>query len=279
MDSVKATLQSYYDHANTQEYDRVVLVIGDESVGKSTFILCSSILWQDIRGKDVTTQQLLDQVVWDSRGRFKRQILNLESRSVIPVMDAARVLHKKESMHGEQVDLQKGMLDSRFKENLIFLGYQAYDDIPTFLQKRRAAGAFVIPRRGRVKAFNRIGLDHKWDTESWGDPIFTERFPSLEGTELWEEYKRRDHERKEQRLITKEDKSAEDIEWETKARVALRAVKPWENERGLSYDEAAEIVDYSKTWVNDRVKDWRRGRLEIDLTADIPESQPGAEAD
>lgn len=40
---------------------------------------------------------------------------------------------------------------------------------------------------------------------------------------------------------------------------ALKAVKPWNEDIGVSQADAADIVDYSAGWVNDRVREWRNG--------------------
>lgn len=40
---------------------------------------------------------------------------------------------------------------------------------------------------------------------------------------------------------------------------ALRAVKPWDDDIGVSQADAGDIVGYSAGWVNDRVREWRNG--------------------
>jgi hypothetical protein len=42
----------------------------------------------------------------------------------------------------------------------------------------------------------------------------------------------------------------------------LRAVKPWEEEAGMTHREASELVDYSDSWVSKRVSEWRNGEWE-----------------
>jgi hypothetical protein len=41
---------------------------------------------------------------------------------------------------------------------------------------------------------------------------------------------------------------------------ALRAHKPWTDEMGVSQADAGDIVDFSAGWVNDRVREWRKGK-------------------
>jgi hypothetical protein len=41
---------------------------------------------------------------------------------------------------------------------------------------------------------------------------------------------------------------------------AVRACKPWTDEDGMSYADAASIVGYSDSWVGDRVREWADGK-------------------
>lgn len=45
--------------------------------------------------------------------------------------------------------------------------------------------------------------------------------------------------------------------WEESVKTAIRAVKPWDDDAGLSYPKAAQLVDYSREWVGNRVREWR----------------------
>lgn len=115
-------------------------------------------------------------------------------------MDAAHALYKREAMYDEQIETEKDLLDVLYKEHLIMLGFQEWNDIPTMLQERRAKNAIYIPRRGLIRGFNRSSLDERCNSDSWPAADLKDTFPSLEGTELWTEYKRRDREHKEQRM-------------------------------------------------------------------------------
>ena len=279
MEHLQATLKAIYENVISNEFDRFVLVIGDEGVGKSTLMTTISILWKDILDRSVSSDAVLSQMVWGDRSEFKRTIVESNPQSVIPVMDAARVLHKKESMSGEQVDLQKSILDFRYNENLILLGFQDWRDIPTFMQRRRAKNAFVIPRRGYVKGYNRVGIDRRYEDGEWGDPIFRDGFPPLDGLEIWDRFKEMDAERKKERILSEEDRTNDDVEWETRAEIALKLVKPWSDNSGMNYKEAGRAVGYSDTWVGDRVGDWRRGEFDFDLIKSNDETPEGAVAD
>ena len=58
-----------------------------------------------------------------------------------------------------------------------------------------------------------------------------------------------------------DEAAREEVESETKReeaiKTAIRAVRPWDDEGGLSYQKAARLVDYSHEWVGTRVREWR----------------------
>jgi len=55
------------------------------------------------------------------------------------------------------------------------------------------------------------------------------------------------------------DERVDKAERDQQLKTALRAVKPWSDDDGLSYRDAAELIDYSYSWVRERVSEWDRG--------------------
>lgn len=200
MNKLKVWLEKLYDRKITQEFDRVVPVVGDEGVGKSTLMLEIVAVWKDITGQERDTDEIIDQIVWGERDELKQALSDRTPRTAIPVMDAAHALYKQEAVYEEQIDLIKDLLDVRMKEHLILLGFQEWRDIPTMIQQRRAKNALYIPKRGLVRGYNRDSLDERCDSDSWPQADLTDTYPSLEGTDLWSKYKRKDREQKEQRM-------------------------------------------------------------------------------
>lgn len=204
MKRVERYLEIIYEDRITDEFDHVLLVIGDEGVGKSTLILQLMVLWELIRGgvadvEEIDTSGLLASIIHSIDG-LEEALAGFEDRAAIAVPDAARVMHKKEAMSSEVVELEKDFLDVRTNEYLILLGYQEWDAVPDFLQRRRAKGAFFIPTRGTVRGYNRESLDHRYDEEEWPTADLVDSFPSLEGSDLWSEYKRMDKRAKSERM-------------------------------------------------------------------------------
>lgn len=263
MKRTKEFLKTVYNRVIKNDGDAIVLVIGDEGAGKSTFMLQTTWLWQQISQGDVSVESVLDRVVHDDRTAFRQQLAESEKRRAQVAMDAAHILYKKDSMVGEQKEVEKSLLDIRVLNYFIQLGYQDYTDIPEKLQRRRADYAFRIPRRGVVWGYSRHSLDQRYADDSWPDePDFKDTFPSLEGSDLWQKFNKQDEERKRERLQATEESKPADIRWQEQAKVAIRATQPWDDDKGMTYKEAAKLIDYSRGWVGDRVDDWRMGELD-----------------
>lgn len=64
-----------------------------------------------------------------------------------------------------------------------------------------------------------------------------------------------------------EEPDTTDVKRQQAIASAIRAVKPWTDEAGATYNAAGEIAGYSSAWVSDRVGEWREGQHR-DLVAD-----------
>lgn len=239
--------------------DRVVLVVGDEGVGKSTLMLTMARMWQDIRGRDQSAEAVFDNIVWGGREVFNDAMKEGDEGDMIAVQDAPHVLFSRDAMVGEQKETEKTLMDIRFRNYLIVLGFQDWSDIPTGLARRRAKNALYIPRRGVIRGYNRSSMDTRHKSGEWPEVDFEDRFPPLDGTELWDEFRKRDEQAKLERLEEQKEQDPEDAKWRELVKVALRAIKPWDDKRGIDQAEAAEIIGYSQTWVSRRKAEWERG--------------------
>jgi len=187
-----------------REFDLVCPVVGDEGMGKSTLILTLTGLWyKEHLGRDIDREAIFDHIVWGGRDEFKRLAVDSSPKDIIAVPDAARVLYKRDAMDPEERELEKDLLDIRTHEYLFLLGFQWWKDIPTMLQERRAKQLLRIPSRGVVHGYSRSTLDEKLqisDPKEWPEPDLVDMFPRLDGTEIWEEYKKIDKGQKRERI-------------------------------------------------------------------------------
>jgi len=212
MECLKRFLERLYDTHITNNDDAVVLVIGDEGAGKSTWMLQAIWLYNAHRGITPTPENTLSHVIFDDRDAFRERLLHATETDPISIMDAAHVLYRKETMNPDQIESEKSLLDMRFGNYLLLLGYQDWADIPDILQRRRAEYAIRIPRRGIAYGYNRKQLDEKYSSygrNEWPEPALRDTFPSLEGTSLWTRFEEVDTERKRARLQTDDDETTD----------------------------------------------------------------------
>ena len=101
--------------------------------------------------------------------------------------------------------------------------------------------------------------------ESEGGRDTLDRAAEYEGiTDTPEDYD--EHEASQFSIVTDEEQAESDGSGETDHRrqqaiaTAIRAVKPWTDEAGISYADAADIAGYSAGFVSDRVNEWKEGQ-------------------
>jgi hypothetical protein len=61
---------------------------------------------------------------------------------------------------------------------------------------------------------------------------------------------------------------AKQVKRDAAIQTVIKAVKPWDDSRGMSYPEAATLVDYSRGWVGNRVREWREQQMHRDLVSE-----------
>jgi hypothetical protein len=275
LDPSKKYLEQINERVIQQNDDRVIIVLGDEGVGKSTYMLFLARIWKDCRDRDNSPDAVLDSMIWGERSDFATALRERDPGSMICVQDAPHVLFRREAMHGDQIQIEKNLLDIRIKNFLIVLGFQDFRDVPSSLMRRRAENILHIPYRGVVRAYGRSAINERVSENEWPDnPDFEDRFPSLEGTKLWERFTNADREAKLNRLDDLDDEpEPENVARQEQIKTALRAVKPWSDDGGMTYREASKLTDYSRNWVSDRVHEWRDGEHES-LIGQSPNENP-----
>lgn len=209
MKTVIKWLDETHDYLQ-RDYDRIVPVIGDEGAGKSTLIMQLAWLWQPVVGNDQTVENAMATIAWDLP-QFKEYIGGKPQYSCITVHDAARVLSRKKAMHGDQIEVEEDLLDMRFGNYLVLLGFQEFDLLPTMLATRRSKNLLRVPERGIVHGHNEENIRERYKTGDWPDPVMRDTFPSLEGTKLWHAFESEDQRRKQERIQPDDEEEDEDL--------------------------------------------------------------------
>lgn len=212
MQTIIKWLEKTSEHLD-DDFDSLVPVIGDEGMGKSTLIMEIGWLWHEVDGtpQEQTVENTMSQIAWDLP-QFKEYIGGKPRKSCITVHDAARVLSRKKAMHGDQIEVEEDLLDMRFGNYLVLLGYQEFDLLPTMLATRRAKNLLYIPERGIVHGHNEANIRKRYETGKWPDPVMRDTYPSLEGTDLWNAFKAEDSRRKQERIQPDDDDDEEDLD-------------------------------------------------------------------
>lgn len=260
---VEIFLRKVYSRRITADDDAVIAIIGGEGSGKSTFILQVLLLWNAIKNEsefgEVDHEELFKRI-YSTRSGFQQAFVNAEQQSAIALPDAARALFSKEGMVGEQRELEKDFYDVRFQQFLMLLGFQDWEQLPSFLSGRRAQFGFFIPRTGVIWGYSRSSLDEREENDgrgvgSWPEPDMKDRFPSLEGTDLWSKYQQYDADQKIARMGGNEEASPEQVQRAEKIKAAIRLVEEFD----FNQTDAGRAVGRSQGWVSDRMGEWELG--------------------
>jgi len=256
--------------------DAIILVIGDSGSGKSTFMLEFVWLWQQITQGNASTDSILSSVVPDDRQKYREAMLNGDRGDVFTIMDAQHVLHNREAMHGDQINLEKLLLDIRTFGYVNLFGFHNWRLVPNLLKSQRTRFALRLDReqKGRAEVYDRDKISQKYKTDEWPDPAFTLQFPALDtgafsdlgepgtdpGVELFRQFNELDVARKKERNALDQAKSGDDVKREEHIKTVLRAVKPWRPDGGMTQTDASELVNKSQKWVSNRISEWENGR-------------------
>jgi len=260
MKKLEALVEQLYQERHQQQLDTVLPIVADEGLGKSTLMLQLGAKYIDARdGELPDADHLLSRICYDRRG-FQEMMAESDKQALIMVPDAARILYSMDVAKSEQKQIEKDLMDVRGLEYFILLGFQSWDRIGGEIKERRSKLALKIPRRGLIRGYGRDAMDERIDSGSWPESTLTDKFPPLDGTELWSQYQQLDLEQKRERLAGEGTRDPEEAEKDIQRKVAIRATKPWApGHLGMTQRDAAKLIDYSESWVSETIRDWKDG--------------------
>lgn len=265
LETAKDWLESVDEHVLSNNNDRVAAVVGDEGAGKSTFMLHMAVLWDSLHNDTVDNERVLENILWGGRDEFVKALRERDPGSLIAVQDAAHSLYSKEAMHGSQIQLEKSLLDIRIRNFLIVLGFQDFDDMPRGLKRRRCETVFYLETHrgqptGNVKIFDRESIDERVAEDEWPDADAQDQFGPLDGTDIWQSFSERDKDAKLSRLEGSQDMDPDEMQKREQLKIALRAVRPWNEAGGMSQAQTARaLLDYSQSWLSEQIRSWKSG--------------------
>jgi len=252
MRKLELLIDELYERRHQQELDTVMPVIGDEGMGKSTLLMQLAVKYCMVRDGEPPD---IDHLLSYNRSDFKQAMAESDKQALIIVPDAARILYSMDVAKAEQKTIEKDLMDVRGLEYMILLGFQSWKRIGGEIKERRSKLALKIPRRGLVRVYGRDAMDQRIDEGSWPQSTMTDKFRPLDGTDLWAEYQSVDEEKKRERLAGEGNEDVDDAKKQLQRKVAIRAV----SQQGMTLREASKLVDYSESWVQNTLADWRDG--------------------
>jgi energy-coupling factor transporter ATP-binding protein EcfA2 len=245
----------------------IYLVLGPPGSGKTSFALDILRVWGSLTGGAI-----LSNVAWEGADEIttdsKAMLDGMADRDgpVLQLIDEAGQNLTSRGTDQQVTDqFTKSLKLVRKKEagdryakrgSVLLIGHTRKDTAAEI--RRLASGAFIKPSRydpGKVVFY-----------ESDGTADRLEQTDEFEGvTDTREKYD--EHEASEFRVVTDDEEDDEgelrtpdDVRRDEAVRTCVRACKPWADDDGMSYADAAALVGYSQSWVGDRVREWTDGK-------------------
>jgi len=226
--------------------------------GKSTLALWLALSWDDDWNADERATL--------HPSEFISTYPDLPAHSVL-ILDEAEELDARRSMSSENVNFSKQWMTMRTRQIDSIL------TLPTAgaLDKRLLELADLrinVVRRGyarvyevKVDDFNPDDVrqrhlhDIKWP--DLGDHPEYEALEALKDEKI--EAAAEQAEAAADGGTTDPKEAADQAKKEMQTQTVIKAVKPWDDDDGMTYREAADLIDYSHQWVGERVRQWKNG--------------------
>lgn len=191
---------------------------------------------------------------------------------ILDELGGAGAGHARRAMSGQNVDLGNSWQLMRKKRivSIVTLPHWSKVDKDMRMQadyrlwcRRQPIGYFVPFRvksgfddgEVRTKGYDDVPQIAFPNVDKFGDPLYehvTAEKDKLLDSQYFDADKLFDEDSEE--AITPEE-----VRREEQLKQALRLVEPWDEGSGLSYIEAAQKLDYGKSWISNRVAEWRSG--------------------
>lgn len=195
---------------------------------------------------------------------------------VLDELGGAGAGHARRAMSGQNVDLGNSWQLMRKKRivSIVTLPHWSKADKDMRMQadyrlwaKRRPIGYFIPFRvkssfdegSVRTKGYEDVDQIAFPNVDRLGDPLYehvTAEKDELLDSQYFDADKLYDEDEEEEVV------DPEDVRREEQIKQALRLVEPWSDDSGMTYLEAAQKLDYGKSWIANRVSEWRNGMHE-----------------
>jgi len=183
-------LLNVYEHLK-QDYDYVLVVVGDTGVGKSHWVLNLFQTWYEVILKKKLTESMVDQVTTDYK-QWLKNFKNLGEFDMNVYDEGATSLNAKDHATTLSKDIAKLFNVFRAKKFFSVVVLPSFWDLNKYFRERRLRGLVYVDRRGHYKFYTKLGItflnsynERKYVKTMWGaSPFHSASFPAYSGVLL-----------------------------------------------------------------------------------------------
>lgn len=240
------------------------LTFGPPGAGKTATVLDVALVWKAVTGgvvlSNIDAPEVADHHVTTDQEALKR--MQATPKPCLLALDEVR----------DQLKADNRKRAEQFGDALRLIRKKEDDDQ---YAKRGSALLVAHTKNGTAPVIRRLSTFgiRKPDRQQ---PDYVELLDSVGGEDDWfpeSEFKGLtdtavdydEHESSKFHVVLQSDEDDEDdvdpeqVRKQTQIETAIRAVKPWSDDEGMSQVEAVELVDFGRGWVGDRCREWKRG--------------------
>lgn len=197
-------IPNWLDYTLKKDYDRVVLIVGKEGVGKSTLALLLAHLVQKTKQKnntgDTSDFNLNENIYYDLK-QLKKSVFTKSSSGDVRIIDEAAITggYRREAMGKQNRLLNRTLMTCRSRNQILFFLIPSINSVESYILERCSTLIRVV-NRGHAWIFHdkEIRRYIRWNPKSrryefkQRPYLHSEKYSSVDyhlGSEEWEKYK------------------------------------------------------------------------------------------
>jgi len=183
-------LLNVYEHLK-QDYDYVLVVVGETGVGKSHFVLNLFDTWYKKILRQEITESMVKQVTTDYKTWLKN-FKGLKEFDMNVYDEGATTLNAKDHATTISKDIAKLFNVFRAKKFFTVIVLPSFWDLNKYFRERRLRGLVYVDKRGHYRFYTKLGItflnaynERRYVKTMWGaTPFHNAVFPAYKGVML-----------------------------------------------------------------------------------------------
>ena len=197
-------IPSWLDYTLNKDYDRVVLIVGKEGVGKSTLAILLAHLVQKTKqkaGRGDTSEFNINEAVYYDLKKLKKSVFKSSNSGDVRIIDEAAITggYRREAMGKQNRLLNRTLMTCRSRNQILFFLIPSINSVESYILERCSTLIRVV-NRGHAWIFHdkEIRRNVRWNPKSRRYQfkqrpfLHSEKYSSVDyhlGSEEWEKYK------------------------------------------------------------------------------------------